>query len=92
MARYKSFKLGKIEEKIMVHLRPNLPFGMQSSDYPEPEIVTKPTKEPALVIPERRKRQLRPGRKRTYAANAEKQRAYRDRKRSKALRNSLRST
>ena len=76
----------------MAHLRHNLPFGMQSSDYPEPEIITKPKKEPGLVIPERRKRRLMPGRKRTYAANAERQRAYRDRKRSKALRNSLRSS
>jgi len=68
-------------------MRVNLPFAMQSSDYPGPEIVTKPEKEPELVIPKLHRRRLRAGRKRAHANNGEKQRAYRDRKRSQALRN-----
>ncbi len=64
-------------------MRANLPFGMLSSDYPEPET----EKEPRVVIPKLRRQRLRAGRKRAHANNAEKQRAYRDRKRSQALRN-----
>jgi len=73
-----------IQGKVM---RVNLPFGMQSSDYPEPERCRKIEKEPEVVIPKLRRQRLRAGRKRAHANNAEKQRAYRYRKRSQVLRN-----
>ena len=73
-----------IQGKVM---RVNLPFGMQSSDYPEPEIFGKSEKEPGVVIPKPRRQRLRAGRKRAHATNAARQRAYRDRKRSQTLRN-----
>ena len=100
MARYKNIKLEALEmktlsnvpfEKILViqgrAMRVNLPVGMQSSDYPKPEMVTKPAREPGLVIQRVHRRRSRAGRKRSYVTNAARQRAYRDRKRSQALRN-----
>jgi len=69
-----------IQGKVM---RVNLPVGMQSSDYPEPET----EKQPEVVTPKLRRQRLRAGRKRAHATNAERQRAYRYRKRSQALRN-----
>jgi len=56
-----------IQGKVM---RVNLPFGMQSSDYPEPEIFGKSEKEPGVVIPKPRRQRLRAGRKRAHATNA----------------------
>ena len=58
-------------------MRVNLPFGMQSSDYPEPETEN----QPEVVTPKLRRQRLRAGRKRAHANNAERQRAYRNRKR-----------
>src|SRR5262245_47738029 len=63
-----------IQGKVM---RVNLPFGMQSSDYPEPET----GKQAEILIPRLRRQRLRAGRRRAHASNAARQRAYRDRKR-----------
>jgi hypothetical protein len=71
-------------------MRVNLPFGMQSSDYPEPERCRKVEKElDEVVSPKLRRHRQRAGRKRAHRNNAEKQRAYRDRRRSLVLRNRL---
>ena len=74
----RSEKVLNIQGKAM---KVNLPFGMQSSDYPEPERCRKIEKEPEVVIPKLRRQRLRAGRKRAHANNAERQRAYRNRKR-----------
>jgi hypothetical protein len=70
-------------------MRVNLPFGMQSSDYPEPERCRKVEKELEVVSPKLRRHRVRAGRKRAHRNNAEKQRAYRDRRKSLVLRNRL---